>query len=115
MDVLQHIPCEDYTYFKEQLDELRRNDDNIIHSLNSLIDRSSKEKEIETCGTLFIRLNEGHLDRIQLIKRCNEETEERIRIMKQQVEEFHLLDKEKEEFDENVSLQRLQHNVRVIS
>jgi hypothetical protein len=110
MDV-HNIPCEDYTYFKEQLDQLRKSEDNIIHRLNSLIDKSSREKEMETCGNLFVRLNEGHLDRLRLIKRCTEETEERINTMKQQIENFHLLGKEKEEFTENVFLQRLQHNV----
>lgn len=108
---LSQIPCSDYSYFKEKLDQLRKNDDQITQRLNSLVDRSSREKELETCGALFAQLKEGHIDRVQLIRRCINETEEEVANMKLHIEELRVVGREKEEFDETQSLRRLQHRV----
>jgi hypothetical protein len=108
---LSRISCSDYTYFKERLDQLRKSDDQITHRLNSLVDRSSLDKEIESCGALFTQLKKGHIDRIQLIRRCVDETEREVIHLKQHIEELHTTGKEKEEFNVTQSLRRLQHRV----
>ncbi|KAI9202061.1 caffeine-induced death protein 2 [Polychytrium aggregatum] len=66
--------CADVSYFKRVLKDLRRIDDNIINSLNSLTSRSSNVAE--SCSQIHSVLVEAYQQRSSLITKCHSLSQE---------------------------------------
>ena len=69
--------CDDISYFKSILREMRRLDDNVIYDLNRVDPTGFQGKELPAygrdatdCPSIFKRATEVHAQRTELINRC---------------------------------------------
>ncbi|CAH0553163.1 unnamed protein product [Brassicogethes aeneus] len=78
------MECPDISDFQQALKDLRKPDDIIVNTINSVVPTDSFRKdEVTACKGLYDRLEEGYKIRDNLIKNCISVTTEQVKKLKE--------------------------------
>ncbi|XP_057338367.1 protein MIX23 [Microplitis mediator] len=80
------MECGDFLEFQDSLQKMRQLDDKIIYLLNTTIPTESFKGQVDataTCKDLFQRIQSGHAQREIAIKKCMDESREKVKKFKE--------------------------------
>lgn len=77
------MECADFSEFQEALKTMRRSDDIIINTINSVVPTGSfHADEAAACKDIFNQINQGHEKRENLIRNCISYTTNNVKRLK---------------------------------
>ncbi|KAJ8984758.1 hypothetical protein NQ317_005023 [Molorchus minor] len=79
------MECTDFSEFQETLKNMRRTDDIIINTINSVVPTDSFHTDVSaSCKNLYDNLEDGNIKREKHIKNCISVTADRVKRLKEQ-------------------------------